>query len=134
ADEAGVPALRHDRQLRLGAEPYDRRHLVGGGRLHHGRGVAPEKAAPLDEMRLHRFGRVEEALRADRLANFLEDAHSTSLGAAARRSRSLIARPSPSSGIGITAIPAYSGRSSARKAAKRLAAASIRSPERLSQR
>src|SRR6185437_3041522 len=50
------------------------------------------------------------------------------LGAAARRSRSLIASPNPRRGIFITAMRFVPEASSARKCEKRLAAASIRSP------
>src|SRR5581483_1932190 len=47
---------------------------------------------------------------------------------AARRSRSLIASPRPSSGIGATAMARAPEASAARRKAKRLAAASARSP------
>ena len=47
-----------------------------------------------------------------------------------RRRRSLIARPNPVSGMGMTAMRPMPGRSSARSMANRLAAASARSPAR----
>ena len=53
------------------------------------------------------------------------------LGAAARRSRSLIASPRPPCGIGITAMVFAPVASRARNCTNRLAAASTRSPSRL---
>ena len=50
------------------------------------------------------------------------------LGALARRSRSLIARPKLLSGMGATAIPVHRGSSKSCKQANRLAAASIKLP------
>ena len=50
ADEAGVAALRHDRQFRLGADPHHRRHLRGRSRADDQPGGTAVEAARLDEI------------------------------------------------------------------------------------
>ena len=55
----------------------------------------------------------------------------SNFGAAARLNRSLIARPSPSRGIGITAIRVGATSSNARSIANKFAAASTKLPDGL---
>ena len=150
ADEAGIAALRHDRQSRLGADPHHRRHLRGRSRADDQPGGAAVEAARLDEIGFLVARVGDPAAGTDRCLDPTDrrlDLHCllldfraikrlgliASRGAAARRSRSLIARPRPCSGIGITAMPENPGRSSRRSIANRFAAASARSPERQKQ-
>src|ERR1700686_4951804 len=63
--------------------------------------------------------------------NRLRGHDQVSLGAAARRRRSLMASPRPSAGMAITAIAAEPAASSSRNSEKRLAAASRKFPNAL---
>src|SRR6516164_6519835 len=142
ADEAGIAALRHDRQLRFGADPCHRRHRRGRGRADdEPGGTAVESRASTRWGSWSRGSAIQPRGPTAALIRSMVAAismlHSFRVqpcrsAAAARRKRSLIARPSPCSGIGITAMPANAGRSSRRSIANRFAAASARSPERLS--
>src|SRR5271166_4982125 len=51
ADEAGVAALRHDRQPRLGADPHHRRDLLGRSRPDDEPGGAAPEPPRLDQVR-----------------------------------------------------------------------------------
>ena len=157
AHQAGVAGLRHDGDAVVVAELHDLGGLLDGGRPHHdGRGADP-RAAPVGDERLLALLVQDQALVADdgaqaapgrraspawsgccggmtvsgmfpRVCGSLAAAGLTPSSAAARRSRSLIARPNPVCGMGMTAMRPMSGRSSARRWANRLAAASPRSP------
>ena len=50
SDEAGVAALRHDRQPGFGADPHHRRDLLGRCRPNHEPGGAAPEAARLDQV------------------------------------------------------------------------------------
>ncbi|MEY9898125.1 hypothetical protein ABIA44_002299 [Bradyrhizobium sp. USDA 329] len=123
ADEPGIAALRHQRDLVRGGELADRGDLRCRARAQHQRRAAVEQVALLGDVRLD-VGRIGDGVAvADDLAELGDqlgrkrrdrgsiDVHSrvssqaSYRATAARRSRSLIASPSPSSGIAITAIP-----------------------------
>ena len=48
ADEAGVPALRHDGHPGVGAQGQNRRDLIGIAWPHHGRRLALEVSSPVN--------------------------------------------------------------------------------------
>jgi hypothetical protein len=65
ADQAGIAALRYDRQLRFGADLYHRRHLRGRGRADDEPSGTAIETARLDEIRLHLTRVGDPAARAD---------------------------------------------------------------------
>src|SRR5208282_126504 len=71
-DEAGVAALRHDRQLRLGADPHHRGHLRGRSRADDQPGRAAVEAARLDEIGLLVARVGDPAARTDRCLDPLD--------------------------------------------------------------
>ena len=159
AHQAGVAALRHDGDAVVEAELYDLGDFLGVGRPHDDGRAADQRAAPVPHERLLALVVQDQALVAHDGAQAVEDGRRHRHGrnrrrmavsgivsslcrqpsrrrpvpssAAARRSRSLIARPNPVCGMGMTAMRPMSGRSSARSMANRLAAASARSPRGL---
>ena len=122
ADEAGVAALRHERDAVLVGKLADRGDFRRRARPQHQRRAAAKQVALLGGVGRdvggigHRifvaddgaeFARSVPAAAAALLAgrySLLRSRPRQSLSTAARRSRSLIASPSPSSGIGITAM------------------------------
>ena len=110
--------------------------LPHGARCGRGaRGVAGSR--PADRAAAHGHGfRPQPSWRSTRTATGCGCSGPHERGAAARCSRSLIARPSPCSGTGIAAMRARPSRapsaSSARSPANSRAAASVRSPAALS--
>ena len=138
ADEAGVAALRHQRDPVLVGELADRGDFGGRARAQHQRRMAVEEVALLGGVGRDIGGIGHRIFVADDLAEFcdevagegsrgrsrLHDVHclqvqvfspSQSRPTAARRRRSLMASPSPWFGMGITAIVRAALASSARR-------------------
>jgi hypothetical protein len=66
ANEAGVAALRHDRQFRFGADPHHLGHLRGRSRADDEPGGTPVEAARLDEIGFLVLRVGDPAARTDR--------------------------------------------------------------------
>ncbi len=145
ADQAGIAALRHQRDFVFAGELADRGHFRRRAGPQHQRRAAVKQVAFLGDVGRDIGGIGHRIFVADNSAKFCDQfgrkrryaslerySLSSSLSfppvhsrpTAARRSRSLMASPNPSSGIGITAMVRTPLPSSARRWPNRLAAAS----------
>ena len=136
AAKARIAALRHHRYGSFVTDAHHLCHFLGGSRTHDGVCFPLVQPALFNQVGRHVGGFVDPAFRTDNLPQGIEyrgrNAHQISLPAyavaVARRKRSLMARPRPVSGTGMTAIPVKSDVSSRRSMENRLAAASVRLP------